>query len=146
MINNKNLGNLASQCGLYCGACRGYLLEKKNLFEEKRYKKGCKGCIIQNKNCSFIKRDCPKLRKKEIRFCFECKSFPCPRLKKIEKMYITKYNLSAIGNLKRIKNIGITKWLEEQNKLYTCPECGGEICVHDAECYDCGYKINPNIK
>ncbi|MFX1571813.1 MAG: hypothetical protein ACFFB0_03615 [Promethearchaeota archaeon] len=55
MINN----NLASHCGLYCGACRGYLLEKKDLFKEKGYKRGCKGCIIQNKFCSFIKRDCP---------------------------------------------------------------------------------------
>ena len=49
-------------------------------------------------------------------------------------------------NLKRIEEIGLEKWLQEQKELYTCPECGGEICLHDNECYDCGLKINPNIK
>ena len=38
------------------------------------------------------------------------------------------------------------KWLKEQEALYSCPECGGEICVHDEECYDCGKKHNPNKK
>ncbi len=145
-MNDTKLEDLASHCGLFCGACRGYLLEKKDLFKEKGYKKGCKGCITQNKNCSFIKRDCSKLRKKEIRFCFECNSFPCSSLKQIEKMYMNKYNVSAIGNLKRNKIIGVEKWLREQKILYTCPRCEGEICVHDAECYDCGNKYNPNKK
>ncbi|MFX1571814.1 MAG: hypothetical protein ACFFB0_03620 [Promethearchaeota archaeon] len=65
-------------------------------------------------------------------------------MKRIEKMSTSKYNVSAIGNLKRIKEIGVEKWLQEQKELYICPDCGGEICVHDAECYDCGYNINPN--
>jgi len=49
-----------------------------------------------------------------------------------------------INNLKRIEKIGAENWLKEQEELYSCPQCGGEICVHDAECYDCGKKINPN--
>ena len=63
--------NLAAPCGMYCGTCRSYLLLKKDLFKEKGYKHGCKGCRTQDKNCAFIKRDCQALRKNEIEFCFE---------------------------------------------------------------------------
>ena len=138
--------NLAAPCGIYCGACRQYLLWKKDLLEERGYKVGCKGCRIRDKNCAFIRRDCSLLKKKEIEFCFECEVFPCEKLKKIDKHYQEKYFVNMINNLKRIKEIGAKKWLKEQEELYTCPICKGEICVHDAECYDCGNKINPNIK
>jgi len=137
---------LAAPCGIYCGACRQYLVAKKDLLEERGFKTGCKGCRIINKNCAFIRRDCPKLRKKEIEFCYECEKFPCQNLKKIDKTYSERYSLSLIDNLYRIEEVGVEKWLQEQEKLYTCPECEGEICVHDSECYDCGNKINPNIK
>ncbi len=142
MVDN----NLAAPCGIYCGACRQYLLWKKDLLEERGYKQGCKGCRIRNKNCAFIRRDCPALRKKEIDFCYECDQFPCQKLQKIDTHYQEKYSVNMVKNLKRIEEIGVEKWLQEQEELYTCPECGGEICVHDAECYDCGNKINPNIK
>ena len=62
MIDN----NLAAPCGIYCGACRQYLLWKKDLLEERGYKIGCKGCRIRNKNCAFIRRYCPALKKKEL--------------------------------------------------------------------------------
>ena len=142
MVDN----NLAAPCGIYCGACRQYLLWKKDLLEERGYKQGCKGCRIRNKNCAFIRRDCPTLRKKEIDFCYECDQFPCQKLQKIDTHYQEKYSVNMVKNLKRIEEIGVEKWLQEQKELYICPECGGEICVHDAECYDCGNKINPNIK
>ena len=138
--------NLAAPCGVYCGACRSYLLLKKDLFEEKGYKSGCKGCRIQNKKCAFIRRDCALLRKNEIDFCYECDSFPCQKLQKLDSHYQEKYSVNMINNLKRLEEVGVEKWLQEQEKLYTCPKCGGEICVHDAECYDCGNKINPNIE
>lgn len=135
---------LVGHCGIYCGACRAYLVLKKDLLKIKGYKRGCKGCILQNKNCAFIVRDCPQLRKKEIEYCFKCEKFPCQNLKRIDNMYLIRYNVSLLENLKRIQEVGVNKWVEEQAILYTCPECGGEICVHDAECYDCGYKYNPN--
>ena len=142
MVDN----NLAAPCGIYCGACRTYLLKKKDLFEKKGYKQGCDGCRIRNKNCAFIRRDCPALRKNELSFCYECEKFPCQNLKKIDKQYRERLYVSLIDNLRRINEVGVKKWLTEQNKLYTCPECEGEICIHDAECYDCGNKINPNKK
>ena len=138
--------NLAAPCGIYCGTCRSYLIKKKNLFKEKNRKQGCLGCRIRNKNCTFIKKDCPPIRKNEIEYCYECVKFPCDNLKKIDNIYLNRYNVSPIGNLKRLQEVGLEVWLKEKETLYKCPKCGGEISVHDAECFDCGYKINPNLK
>ena len=141
-----NEKNLAAPCGVYCGACRSYLLLKKDLFEEKGYKSGCTGCRIRNKKCSYIRRDCALIRKNEIEFCYECNTFPCSNLKKLDDMYSKRYGVSQIKNLKRLQEVGFEQWIQEKEKLYQCPDCGGEICVHDAECYDCGNKLNPNLK
>jgi len=141
-----NEKNLAAPCGVYCGACRSYLVLKKDLLEEKGYKGGCNGCRIRNKKCSYIKRDCALIRKNEIEFCFECDTFPCSNLKRLDDMYSKRYGVSQIQNLKRLQKVGFEQWIQEKEKLYRCPECGGEICVHDAKCYDCGNKLNPNLK
>lgn len=138
--------NLAAPCGIYCGMCRAYLVKKKDQLEQRGFKQGCDGCRIRFKKCAFIRRDCPALLKKEIDFCFECDKFPCQNLKKIDKGYRERWSVSLIENLKRNKEIGVEKWLQEQEELYSCPECKGEICIHDEECYDCGNKINPNKK
>ena len=116
--------NLVAPCGMYCGTCRSYLILKKNLFEEKGRKSGCKGCRIRNKNCSFIKRDCALIRKKEIDFCYECESFPCSNLKRIDEGYSERYNVSFISNLERLQEVGLEQWLKEKEDLYRCPECG----------------------
>ncbi|MFX1386583.1 MAG: DUF3795 domain-containing protein [Promethearchaeota archaeon] len=137
--------NLAAPCGIFCGACRQYLVLKKDLLEERGFKTGCKGCRIRHKKCTFFRRDCTKLWKKEIEFCYECEEFPCHNVEKMDNLYKKRYQVNLISNLKRIKEIGAKNWLKEQQKLYTCPECGGEICIHDMECYVCGLKINPNL-
>ena len=138
------LKDLAAPCGIFCGACRSYLLLKKDLLEKKGYKTGCKGCRVRNKNCAFIKRDCPYLKKKEVQYCFECVRFPCQNLIKINNTYKEKYSVSLIKNLERMREVGVEKWLSEQQALYKCIKCGGEVCVHDEECFDCGYQYNPN--
>jgi hypothetical protein len=140
MVDNS----LAAPCGIYCGACRQYLLWKKDLLEERGYKMGCKGCRIRNKYCAFIRRDCPALRKKELNYCYECEQFPCQNLQKIDSQYQERWSVNMIENLKRIKEVGVEKWFEEQRELYICPKSGGEICIHDTECYDCGLKYNLN--
>lgn len=137
--------NLAAPCGIYCGACRQYLTTKKNQFEKRGLKQECKGCRIRNKKCAFIRKQCPSLLKNEIEFCYECDTFPCDNLDKLDNTYRKKYFMSPIENNKRINEVGVAKWLDEQAILYTCPECKGDISVHDAECFDCGIKdCNPN--
>jgi len=137
--------NLATPCGIYCGACRQYLMKKKNILEERGFKQGCDGCRIRNKNCAHIKKDCEWYKKKKVQFCYECDEFPCAKLVRLDDIY-QKYNVPMIGNLERIKEVGSKKWLQEQQELYKCPKCGGEISMHDAECFDCGLKIDPNKK
>jgi hypothetical protein len=131
---------LISRCGLWCGACKTYLLTKKNLLGERGLKRECHGCWIRDKNCSFIKKDCSLLRKNKIDFCYECESFPCENLSKLDGKYKSKYHVSLIENLKKMKEVGLEEWIKEQEKLYECPECGGEICVHESKCFDCGKK------
>ncbi|UCE73833.1 MAG: DUF3795 domain-containing protein [Methanomassiliicoccales archaeon] len=133
--------NLAAPCGMYCGTCRHYLARKMGLLKERNLKHGCKGCRIQDKNCAWVKKDCSLLRKKRIDFCFECKDFHCCNLKKLDERHLRDDNISLIDNLIRINRIGPKKWLLEQEELWTCPKCGGHLCVIDKECYDCGYKI-----
>ena len=136
--------DLIARCGLYCGTCRAYLLLKKDLFEEKGYKQGCKGCKIRNKNCAFLKKKCTPLRKGEYEYCSECEEMPCPNLKKLNDGYEKRYGVSLVANLERLREVGEEKWIKEQIEFYKCPECGGDICVHDDECYDCGLKYNQN--
>lgn len=133
--------NLAGPCGFYCGACRHYLARAKGQLHERRLKDGCKGCRIQDKNCAWIKRDCALVRKKQVAFCFECPDFPCANLVRLDQRHGRDEQISLIDNLRRIQQVGAEQWLSEQAAAWRCPQCGGDICVDDQECYDCGYKI-----
>jgi hypothetical protein len=132
--------NLAAPCGFYCGTCRHYLARSKGLLKEKGLKAGCVGCRIKDKNCAFIKKKCSLIRKNELDFCFECDNFPCENLTKLHERHLRDDNISMIDNLRRIKEIGAKKWLKEQEEKWSCPECGGNVCVEDGECYDCGSR------
>ncbi len=146
MIKMKRLEteeiNLAAPCGFYCGTCRFYLARSKGQLEERglKQKSGCMGCRIKDINCAHIKKDCELLRKKERDFCYECNDFPCENLEKLNERHIRTDNINMIDNLLRIKEIGAKQWLIEQEKKWTCKECGGNICVIGKECYDCGGK------
>ena len=134
--------NLAAPCGMYCGACRHYLAREKGLLEEWGLKSGCEGCRIRNKNCVWVRKGCVLLRKNQIAFCYECGDFPCAKLEKLDESYSRDYNISFIDNLLRIKEVGAEQWLDEQKHRWRCSECGGEVCIHDRECYDCGCKVD----
>ncbi|MCP4216800.1 MAG: DUF3795 domain-containing protein [bacterium] len=134
--------NLAGPCGFYCGSCRHYLAREKGLLKEKKLKHGCKGCRVQDKKCSWVKKGCERLRKKQVDFCFQCPDFPCDNLKKLDRRHIRDDNISLIENSRRIRKIGAEKWLKEQEDKWKCPQCGGNICVMDNECYDCRRRID----
>ncbi|MBI9051770.1 MAG: DUF3795 domain-containing protein [Anaerolineaceae bacterium] len=130
--------NLAAPCGFYCGTCSHYLARAKGKLLKKKLKHGCKGCREQDKKCAGVKRDCVLLRKHQITFCFECDDFPCENLKKLDARHVRDDGISMISNLKRIQEIGAEQWLAEQAALWHCAECGGQVCVMNGECYDCG--------
>ncbi|MBN1315360.1 MAG: DUF3795 domain-containing protein [Anaerolineales bacterium] len=142
-MNHQDINdiNLAGPCGFYCGTCRHYLARAKGLLQERNLKHGCKGCQLQDKKCAWVKRDCVLLRKKQILFCYECNDFPCANLQKLDQRHVRDDNVSLIDNLLRIKTIGPGQWLVEQAEKWKCPQCGGNLCVIDRECYDCGYKF-----
>jgi len=135
--------NLAGPCGFYCGTCRHYLARAKGLLKEKNLKHGCRGCRIQDKTCAWVKRDCARLRKKQITFCFECDEFPCANLLELDGRHVRDDGISLIDNLLRIKEVGVERWLEEQEDACRCSECGGRVCVIDGACYDCGRDWTP---
>lgn len=134
--------DLIAPCGMNCGVCKAYLAYSRGV----PYKKGevthCTGCLVRNKNCAFIRRECRKLRKKQIRFCYECVNMPCKQLVKLNKLYRARYGMSMIENLKMIRDKGMGEFLKSQSYKYRCPSCGDIISVHDGKCYACGYQAD----
>jgi rubrerythrin len=48
--------------------------------------------------------------------------------------------MSMIENLDHINKLGILSFIENEKIKWTCPVCGGTICVHRGFCYSCGTK------
>jgi len=67
--------DLVGKCGIYCGACRLYIL------------KVCKGCSGEEHKCPYIK--C--VEGKGISSCGECQEFPCARHFGPMAVYAEKY-------------------------------------------------------
>ena len=125
---------LIASCGMNCGICIGFFGYAMN---GRKRKTTCIGCRPRDKSCAFLKKHCKRLLKKEIEYCYECNDFPCKYLDALDKRYREKYDMSMIENLKFIKEEGMNRFLEQQKEKYTCPECGGVICVHNKTCYGC---------
>jgi hypothetical protein len=147
---NPFTADLVAPCGMNCGVCKAYLAHSRGV----PYKKGevshCPGCLVRNKNCTFIKKGCEKLRKKQIRFCYECADMPCKQLFKLDEHYHTRYGMSMVENQIMMKKKGMGEFLRSQIEKYKCPICGDVLSVHDRRCYSCGYQLekqkDSNIK
>lgn len=126
---------LVSQCGINCGACVaffGYTMAGKERLHP------CLGCRTRKSLCAFIKKGCKRIaEKKPVDYCFDCSDFACENLAKIDYVYRTKYEMSLIENLKFIKEKGMDAFLENEKQKWTCPKCGGVICIHTKRCYRC---------
>lgn len=132
---------LVAHCGANCAICIAYFGYR---MDGKKRVKPCAGCRPTRTTCAFIMRDCARLRKGEIQFCFECDDFPCENLKHLDEHYRESFNMSMIENLKTIKDEGMDVFLRQQEERYKCPECGAVICVHDGTCYTCGLNASPS--
>ncbi len=132
--SNTALLRLIAPCGLNCGVCRAHL----------RANKPCPGCrgddTGKSKTCVQCKiKTCEELVKGNASYCFACDEFPCATLAHLDKRYRTRYGTSAIDNLLSIKKIGVRKFVESETRKWTCPECSGTLCMHEAQCPACGY-------
>ena len=138
--------DLIAPCGMNCAVCSSYLAMKNDVKAKGVRMPYCKGCRPRNKQCSFLKKCCPKLLNGLVKFCFECTNFPCDNLKAIDNRYKLLYRTSIIDNLVFLKENGEEKFLIQQQKIWKCPQCGKSICCHNGICYNCGLGKLQNKK
>jgi hypothetical protein len=133
-ISNSTNPTLIAPCGLNCRLCHAYARDKNVC-------PGCRGDdTSKSKSCLACKiKNCEKLVKGELEYCFQCNEFPCALLIHLDKRYKTKYGTSPIDNLLSIKEIGISSYVENENIKWACVECGAMICMHKLQCLSCGY-------
>jgi len=134
VMTNSTHPALIAPCGIDCRLCRAYARDRKACpgcrGEDASKMKSCLACRIKN---------CDKLMQGKFEYCFECDEFPCARLSHLDKRYRTRYGTSPLDNLLSIQEYGITIFVENENKKWTCPECGAMICMHKPQCLSCGY-------
>ena len=133
-MSEKMDSKLIAPCGIYCGACVaffGYTMSGK------KRKHPCSGCWSREGLCAFIKKQCNRLAKKQIQYCFECSDFPCATLGTLDNRYSEKYGFSLVENLRYIQKNGVKEFLKFEQERCKCPTCGGMICVHNKTCYAC---------
>jgi len=129
--------DLIAPCGMNCNLCSSYLAYSTGLPKQRGKIHHCQGCLPRGKLCGQLKRDCTKIRKAEIRFCYECASFPCDRLKTLDNRYRKNYNTSFIENLREIEKDGLDSFLRNQEKAFACEKCGEVKSIHNGKCYRC---------
>ncbi len=126
---------LIAPCGLNCGVCRAHL----------RPKNSCPGCRADDagkaKTCVICKiKTCATLASGKLEYCSaQCQEFPCAVLLHLDKRYRAKYGCSPVENLLAIQKLGLTRFLRTEMKKWTCPECGGLLCMHEPLCPACGF-------
>ncbi|HEX9021440.1 MAG TPA: DUF3795 domain-containing protein [Nitrospirota bacterium] len=126
---------LIAPCGMNCRLCRAYI----------RKKNACPGCRgddrfkPKTRALCYIK-NCKKRTSGRAGYCFKCDSFPCTRLRRLDERYRSKYGMSMIENLTEVKRFGIRSFMRNEEKKWTCPGCGGLLCVHEPMCLTCHYK------
>ncbi|MHB1314366.1 MAG: DUF3795 domain-containing protein [Christensenellales bacterium] len=123
---------LIAPCGMNCKLCVAHMRKKNKC-------PGCNGAEQEQPpycaRCSI--RHCEMLQQSKSNLCCECVAFPCARLRRLDRRYRTEYRMSMIDNLETILKAGMDAFLKEQQARWTCPTCGGVICVHKGECLRC---------
>jgi hypothetical protein len=112
-VKRKLAPELIAPCGMNCRICIahfGYTLQGK------KRKNARNGCRTRKSKSAFIQKQCEKLAKNQIAFCFECADCPCKNLKKLDKRYRENYGMSMIENLIYIQTWGMDKFLESEQE------------------------------
>jgi protein-arginine kinase activator protein McsA len=75
-----------------------------------------------------------------VEFCFECDEYPCEKLQTF-KNDDNPHHSVVLRNLDHLKEVGSEKWLDEQKKRWSCPQCGTPFSWYDRECEACGPQL-----
>ena len=126
--------DMFARCGMNCMVC----------YKHCYHKKPCAGCLNSDRgkpeHCRKCRiKDCAA--GKNITYCYECADFPCKQIKSLEKSYNSRYHASLLENSNDVKEHGMKALLEKHRRKYKCPDCGGIISLHVAECSECQHKI-----
>ncbi|HEY3311632.1 MAG TPA: DUF3795 domain-containing protein [Anaerolineales bacterium] len=136
--SNQN-ADLIAPCGINCGVCMAYNRELK----------ACPGCRGGDANkaptCLRCRiKNCARRLDGEFQFCFECGDLPCVLVSRLDRRYRTNYGASPVENLLNIRSFGMEWFLASENQKWTCPECGGRLCMHRRACPACGREWHQN--
>ena len=134
---------MIAPCGLDCALCSRHLKEENPCM-------GCNGpdeckpdcCRI---DCAIV--HCAVRRALPGGFCDGCEKFPCKDIMEKEIRYSNAYPMveTPIGNLAYIREFGMNKFIQQEKRRWSCPECGAVICVHDGICSGCGGEYTTRI-
>ncbi len=137
---------LVAPCGMNCNVCSAYQASIHDLRGKGIRIPYCLGCRPRQKSCAFLKKRCDLIGKDQIRYCYECPTFPCDHLVKLDARYRKRYRMSEIENLKRIRDEGMQSFLRSEEKKWECPRCGGFISCHNGLCFGCNVDVLRNKK
>ena len=154
-------------CGLYCGACDILMAYQRGLEQQtppewselgeplRRHipqaEIVCHGCKTDTVFAGCAK--CP-IRKcgrnhPEIETCLDCKRYPCWR-HKFFKIVVALLNFEKKlphqkikpRNLQTIREKGLRAWLEEQQRVWACPDCQTSFSWYQRKCKQCGRELD----
>ncbi len=154
-----------SYCDLYCGACdilnthrrhleQGTIPQWEELPEPLRnhIPHGAIECHGCKSDTVFIGcRQCPYktcARKKQVESCRTCDKYPClihhiaNIVKKLQRIERKLPHLQCIPeNFAAIGQSGMHTWLEQQERRWTCPQCGTVVTWYQQHCEQCGTAL-----
>ena len=132
---------LIAPCGMNYRLCIAFQAGISGLNQKGFRKTTCPGCLPRGKNCLHMGDRCAQMAAGQIRYCFQCASFPCKQLKALDRRYRTKYHMSMIDNLTWIRDRGMSSFLKREVGIWRCSRCGGVICCHNGLCLNCDLEL-----
>jgi len=140
---------LLAPCGLYCGVCGVYLASRDNnqkLKEKLANAYGvtpeqidCNGCLSDNK---FVYCQACDIRacvnEKDFEGCHQCIDFPC---KLIDDFPVPVGKKVILRSVPDRKELGTEKWVEAEEKRYSCSHCNEQLFRGARRCGSCKESV-----
>ncbi|MHA1931412.1 MAG: DUF3795 domain-containing protein [Promethearchaeota archaeon] len=145
---------LLAPCGLYCGVCAIYIAHRDNNLKFKDrlvnvYKPlsesiddiKCTGCLSNGIIFGYCK-SCPIkscVKEKDLEGCHQCDDWPCKFIQSFPIPVGKKVIMRAIPEW---RELGTEKWVENEEKRYTCKICGNILFRGTRRCNNCKIPVD----